>query len=82
MKFPYKIRWQFVGSIDRLILFDVTASFCSDQPDVRAHMYLFALYRKVPATYIYIYHNDIYLDSLEVLCFPDFLHQSFTVAGS
>ena len=30
-------------------------SFCSDEPDVRAHMYLFVLYRKVPATYIYIY---------------------------
>jgi len=26
MKFPYKIRWQFVGSIDGIILFDVTAS--------------------------------------------------------
>ena len=55
MKFPYQIGWQFVGSIDRLILFDARASFCSDHPNVRAHMYLFALYRKVPATYIYIY---------------------------
>lgn len=38
----------------------------------------------------WIYHNEIYLDSFEVLFFlpdfpfflPDFLHQSFTVAGS
>ncbi len=30
-------------------------SFCSDEPDVRAHMYLFVLNRKIPATYINIF---------------------------
>ena len=45
--------------MDGLILLDARLSCCSDEPHVRAHMYLFALYRKVPATYIYIYTYNI-----------------------
>lgn len=53
------------GSIGVLVLIDARASFCSDEPDVRAHMYLFRIIRDCPChiCHVYIYiHIYVFID--------------------
>ena len=77
MLFPYKIRWQFVGSIDRLILF-VTASsvvinqmlelicICSHYTGRSLpHIFIY-IHRKHQSIYFYIYiHLDLRADTFD-----------------